>query len=261
MNIVTPYLFPCFSGGSGSERLPTPVFGRCAPVYRRCDCFALCECLCLCLYLCLFCCCAAAAAAAAVAAVAAAASVSVSVCVCVCVCVCVFVRVRVCVSSYIISSHLISSHPIPSHPIPSNPIPSHPTPSHPIPSHLISSHHISSPLLSSLLSFHLVCQPSQPSQHITADSRTVGAATVARLGQSMKRILQYMYIYISIYSVQLHGVFFLSFALSHLILFYCPHVILSYIFSFLRTCLNYVIVSHISFFLYYIILSYLAELF
>ena len=86
MNIVTPYLFPCFSGGSGSERLLTPVFGRCAPVYRRCDCFALCECLCLCLYLCLFCCCAAAAAAA-VAAVAAAASVSVSVCVCVCVCV------------------------------------------------------------------------------------------------------------------------------------------------------------------------------
>jgi hypothetical protein len=47
---------------------------------------------------------------------------------------------------------------------------------------------------------------------------------------------------------------------SCLISFYCPHDILSYIFSFLLTFLNYVIVYHRRFFLYYIILYYLAEL-
>ena len=207
MNIVTPYLFPCFSGGSGSERLLTPVFGRCAPVYRRCDCFALCECLCLCLYLCLFCCCAAAAAA--VAAVAAAASVSVSVCVCVCVCVCVFVRVRVCVSSYIISSHLIPSHPIPSHPIPSNPIPSHPTPSHPIPSHLISSHHISSPLLFPLISSRLSAFSALSAYHRGLQNTWCSHGCAS---WSVYEANTAIHIYISIYSVQLHVGLFLSFA-------------------------------------------------
>ena len=44
---------------------------------------------------------------------------------------------------------------------------------------------------------------------------------------------------------------------SCLISFYCPHDILSYIFSFLLTFLNYVIVYHRRFFLYYIILYYI----
>ena len=44
---------------------------------------------------------------------------------------------------------------------------------------------------------------------------------------------------------------------SCLISFYCPHDILSYIFSFLLTFLNYVIVYHRRFILYYIILYYI----
>jgi hypothetical protein len=73
----------------------------------------------------------------------------------------------------------------------------------------------------------------------------------------MKRILQYIYIYISIYSVQLHVGLFLSFALSYLIIFYCPHVILSYIFQFssyiFKLC--YRISSYVFLILYYIMLS------
>ena len=219
---MTPYLFPFFTAGSDSERLFTPVFGRCAPVYRRCVRFVLRLrlrlCLCLCLCLCLICCCAAAAVAAVAAA--AAASVSVRVCVCVSVSVSVFVSVSVShlVSSHLNSAHVISSHFISSRPIPSHPIPSNPIPFHPIPSHLLSSHLISSPLLSLLL----VLQPSQPSRHITADSRAVGAATVERFGQCVWRILPCIYIHI-VYSFA--WVLSWLFVSSYLILFYSPLVL------------------------------------
>ena len=126
------------------------VFGRCAPVYRRCARFVLRLrlrlCLCLCLCLCLICCCAAAA----VAAVAAAAAASVSVRVCVCLCLCLCLCPCLCLISYhLISIQLMPSHPTSSHLVPSHRIQSHPIPSHSIPSHPISSHLISSPLLSS----------------------------------------------------------------------------------------------------------------